>query len=269
MKENRPGSSGLHPVRPWMLALFRRFVVRRRLRKHFSAVRLAFAERLPTDGKLIFYLNHPSWWDPLLCMALAPRFIPGRRFYAPIEAESLKRFAVLRNFGLFPVEIETPRGAVQFLRAAEAVLQQGDVLGLTPQGAFTDIRKSRPSFKAGLGTLMARMHAAGETVCAVPIAIEYTFWNERLPEILVAVGTPLCTRAQQSQSPALPPNTPAQWTDRLEGALTAAQDELASLAMARDPGPFETVLQGRTGTAGLYGAWQRLRHLGIAREPGR
>ena len=274
---DRQEATGVRPVRPWLLRLFRRWVVERRLRRQFGAVRVAFAERLPTaaDGKLVFYLNHPSWWDPLLCMVLAKRFIPGRNFYAPIDAESLKRYGVLRNFGLFPVQTGSPRGAAQFLRAAEAVLRQGDVLGLTPQGSFTDVRDRPSVFKPGLGALMARLERSGETVTAVPIAIEYTFWNQRLPDVLVAVGRPLRTGAEGGTSsadstknshidahPAVctdPPRTGSQWTGLLARRLEETQDALGALSLTRERKHFDTLLQGGDGTAGLYGLWQKLR----------
>ena len=260
----------LAPVRPILLALFRRFIAERRLRRQFRAVRLAFADRLPPahlEDRLIFYLNHPSWWDPLLCITLSKRFIPGRRFYAPIEAESLKRYGVLGNFGLFPVEIGTPRGAAQFMRAAEAILREGHVLGLTPQGEFTDARIRPIAFKPGLGALVERLERTGDRVTAVPIALEYTFWDQRLPELLVAVGDPLRTPGAGEADPegtgAAASTTrverTAAWTLALEDRLARTQDELAELARARDPRPFETLLQGRRGTAGMYGLWQRLR----------
>ncbi len=252
------GIGGLRPVQPLLLALFRRFIAKRRLRRQFLAVRLAFADRLPpgNTGKLIFYLNHPSWWDPLLCMVLAQRFIPGRNFYAPIDAEQLERYRVLRPLGLFPVEIGTVRGAAQFMRAATAVLRAGDVLGLTPQGTFTDIRTRPPAFKPGLGALMERMERAGHDVIAVPIAIEYTFWNQRLPEALVAVGHPVHTAPETGARSA------ATWTASLEAELAAAQDALAALSAARDERAFETLLQGQRGTAGVYGLWQRMMQCG-------
>ncbi len=250
----------LRPVNGIALAMFRRLIAKRRLRKHFRAVRLAFADRLPPPGtreKLIFYLNHPSWWDPLLCIVLGQRFVPGRHFYAPIDADQLQRYAVLRPLGMFPVQVGTPRGAVQFLRSAEAVLARGHILGITPQGEFADARVRPPRFKPGLGALMARMEARGEQVTAVPVALEYTFWNQRLPEALVAAGVSLAT------SPGPSAQSADQWTARLEAGLAAVQDELATLSLRRDERDFEVVLNGNSGAAGFYGAWQRLR-LGVA-----
>ncbi len=246
------GNYGIRPVNPLALWLFRRLIAKRRLRKQFRAVRLAFAHRLPpadTPDKLIFYLNHPSWWDPLLCMVLAERFIPGRSFYAPIDSVQLQRYKVLKPLGLFPVQVEKMRGAAQFLRASEAVLNQGDVLGVTPQGEFKDVRIRPPGLKPGLSALLARLECNGP-VTVVPVALEYPFWNQRLPEALAAVGTPLSTTDK-------PPGE--TWANLLETRLAAVQDELATLSLARNETPFETLLKGRSGTSGYYGLWERLR----------
>lgn len=263
-QESHTSMVALRPVNRLALALFRRFIARRRLRSSFRAVRLAFADRLPpthTTAKVIFYLNHPSWWDPLLCMVLAQRLVPGRDVYAPIDADQLKRYAILRPMGLFPVKPGTREGAVQFFRSAEAVLARGDVLAVTPQGEFTDQRARPAVFKAGLGALLARLEDRGEDALAIPIALEYTFWNQRSPEALVAVGWPLAT------SIGVPPRSPAAWTAILESSLTRLQDELSTKAQARDERAFETVLQGSRGTAGLYGRWQRMRGVRGDHEP--
>ncbi len=250
------GAVVLRPINRIALALFRRFIAKRRLRASFRAVRLAFADRLPdtkATTNVIFYLNHPSWWDPLLCMVLAQRFAPGQDVYAPIDADQLKRYAVLRPLGLFPVQTGTVRGTVQFFRVAETVLARGDVLALTPQGAFTDPRMRPAGLKPGLGALLARLEQRGLSATVIPVALEYTFWNQRSPEALVALGRPFGT------APAMPPRTADVWTALLDEQLTTVQDELSALSQHRDEDAFQIVLQGSRGAAGLYGRWQRLR----------
>ena len=168
----------LVPIQPLLFRWFS-WIARRRIRASFTALRIAHLDRFPSQENrpTIVYLNHPSWWDPLTCIALAPHLVGTRSFYAPIEAESLKRYGILRRLGLFPVEIDTPRGAAQFLRAAEAVLSGGHVLGITPQGRFTDARERPPELKAGLGALLARMESDGRACSVVPLALEYTVWD--------------------------------------------------------------------------------------------
>jgi hypothetical protein len=84
----------------------------------------------------------------------------------------------------------------------------------------------------------------------VPIAIEYTFWNERLPEVLINVGEPL-----EIADGAL--EEARTWTNLLSYATAATLDELAMLAAERNAKAFETILSGASGIGGIYELWQR------------
>lgn len=223
---------------------------RRRLRRGFRAVRILHPERLRglPNGPIIVYLNHPSWWDPIVCAEVSRRLMPGRKHRAPISATSLQQYRFFRHIGMFPVEQDSPRGAAQFLRTAGAVLQGNGVLWITAQGHFTDARVRPVELKSGLGALLQR--STGPTV--VPLAVEYTFWNQRLPEVLLSVGEPFAVNPGGALSS-------AAWTTTLEERLEATQDELAAASLAREPAAFTTLLQGRRGTAGPYALWQRLR----------
>jgi 1-acyl-sn-glycerol-3-phosphate acyltransferase len=227
------------------LRIFRR-VVRRYFRRHFRAVSAQGVERLANaSGPLIVYANHSSWWDPMVSVLLAEVALPGRRHYAPMDAEALKRYPVLRRIGLFPVEMSSARGAAMFLRTSQAILESGGVLWITPQGRFADAREELV-FKPGLGALAVRV----PEVTLVPLAIEYTFWDERMPETLLRLGEPVRVRDGASSEEA---------TAELERALGGVMEELKASAMARDAGAFEPLLSGKRGTGGVYGLVRRLR----------
>ena len=233
-----------------VLAFFRR-IAHGYFRRHFRAVRVSGASRfanLPA-GPLIVYANHSSWWDPLVCVLLARKLMPRRKHFAPMDAESLKRYQILRHIGVFPVELNSRRGAAQFLRTGLAVLQQGGVLWVTPQGRFADARERPLGFKPGLAGLAARV-PGGCTV--LPLAIEYVFWDERLPEVLLHFGEPVHVDRQDAE--------PA-----LVAALLATMEELKTKSMARDPRGFAVLQAGRAGTGGFYEIGQRF----IARVRGR
>ena len=228
------------------------------LRRHFHALRVSGLERLVRDGgkPLVVFLNHASWWDPLTCILLARALMPEAEHYAPMDAEALAHYGFFRRLGMFPVEIDTPRGAVQFLRASEAVLgRRGAVLWVTPQGRFADARVRPLELKTGLGALAARLAADGHGAVFLPLAIEYTYWNERLPEILVRCGEPVRLGGSGAGGELV---TDAV-TDLLAEALMRTQDELAALAVARDAGPFVTLAAGRAGVGGVYSLWGRVR----------
>ncbi|SEC09116.1 lysophospholipid acyltransferase family protein [Terriglobus roseus] len=247
--QQRPSSQpGVRTPSPLLLAGFSR-IARRRLRGSFRAVRMLHAERLVQAGAgpLIVYLNHPSWWDPLLCLTLARKLLPHRTHYAPISAASLVRYPMFGRLGMFPVDQGSARGAAQFLRSSQSVLASGGVLWITAQGRFSDVRLRPATLKAGLGALLHRLQDASP-VTVLPLALEYTFWNGVKPEALSAAGTPIDVRSTAV------PNTARQWTQLLEEELQTAQDELAAAAMLRDPSIFETLLDSNGASL-----WQRLR----------
>lgn len=234
----------------WWLLLIFSMIGRRRLRKNFRAVRMMHVERIQNlpAGPIVIYLNHPSWWDPIVCAEIARRLLPGRKHRAPISAASLKQYKFFRNIGMFPVEQGSSRGAAQFLRAAANVLAANGVLWITAQGHFTDARIRPVELKGGLGKLLER-HG---DLTVLPLAVEYTFWNQRLPEALLAVGEPLPVQAIRQ-------HTATEWTVLLQRHLQAAQDNLQAASLQRDPSAFTTLLRGRQGTSGPYGWWQRAR----------
>jgi 1-acyl-sn-glycerol-3-phosphate acyltransferase len=240
-----PKARDVPPISAWTLRFFRT-ITRGYFRRHFRAVMARHDECLANaSGPLIVFANHSSWWDPMVCFLLASLLLPQRRHYAPMDAEALARYPILRRLGMFPVEMGSARGAVQFLRISQAILDSGGVLWMTPQGRFADVREPL-MFKAGLGALAVRV----PQVRLLPLAIEYTFWDERLPETLVRFGEPLQLAAGA---------TAEQATQQLEVALAAAMLELKTISMARDASAFRVMLRGGRGTGGFYALARRLR----------
>jgi len=225
--------------------------------RHFHAIRVANAARFPSvTGPTIAYSNHASWWDPLALILFSRYFLPTSDHYGPMDGTALKHYGFLRKLGLFPIELGTSRGAVQFLRAAEEILSRsGSVLWVTPEGRFTDMRTRPVVFRPGLAALVARLGAC----TLVPMAAEYTFWDERLPEILICCGQPIRVSEGRQQST-------EEWNEQMCAALADTQDELAALAKLRDPANFETILSGRLGISGVYGGWKRLLALLTGRD---
>lgn len=227
------------------------------MRRHFHAIRISNVDRFRRDGDrpLVVFLNHASWWDPLTCISLARGLLRDAEHYAPMDAETLAHYGFFQRLGMFPVELNTPRGAAQFLRTSEAVLEKPNtVLWVTPQGGFADARARPLMLKAGLGALAARLAARSHGATFLPLAIEYIYWNERLPEILLRCGEPVHGGGSAKF-------TSEKWTEILATAMLVTQDDLASLAMARDASPFETVAAGGVGVGGVYSLGGRLRAL--------
>ena len=236
-----------------LLILFR-YIVYRYFRRHFHSVRLSGTHHLEAlSGPLLIYANHGSWWDPMVAYLLAWRLFPRRKHFAPMDADALTKYPVLRKLGVFPVEMRTPRGAARFLRTGLAILRSGGVLWVTPQGQFADPRPRPLVFKPGLAALASRM---GEGT-VLPLAIEYPFWDERHPETLLQFGEPVRISGQSAE----------QLEPLLLSALETTMDELRTRVLTRKASAFERTLSFHAaGTGGIYGLAQRAKSI-LLRRP--
>ena len=236
-------------VSPWLWRLFTGYA-RHYMQRSFHAVRLLRAGQAPPilDRPLVIYCNHPSWWDPLLCLILAQRCFPARIHYAPMAASALARYRFFARLGCFGIATDTRQGAATFLRVGQAIAQRPQTaLWITPAGQFTDPRQRPVQFQPGLGHLARRLTAAA----FVPLALEYPFWDERFPEALACFGEVVMVDQLQLRSA-------RDWTAHLARRLEATQDRLADAARRHDREAFETLLRGRVGIGGVYDLWHRL-----------
>ncbi|MEM6328692.1 MAG: lysophospholipid acyltransferase family protein [Planctomycetota bacterium] len=240
---------------PWLAGWFR-WYIRGYLRKHFHAVAICREGRpaVAEGERLVFYLNHAGWWDPLIAQFVAERFFPGRVVYAPFDAEAIARYPLFERLGFFGVDQASRRGAAEFLRTAGAVLgEPAGSLWMTPEGRFCDPRDAAAEFEPGLAHLACKLAGdGGRPAVLTPLAIEYPFWEERSPEALVRFGAPV--RAAEFGE-----YTKQQMGALLRGRLTDAQAELARLSIARDGAAFEVLLGGAGGVGGVYDAFRRFK----------
>lgn len=221
--------------------------VRRFIRSNFNAVRITGRERIPklAAGPVVCYLNHPGWWDPMTGVLLTDRLFPGFRFHAPMDAEALRQYPILNRLGFFPLHQGSLGGARDFLVACQHCLAvQNTTLWITPAGHFTDVRE-RPTFQPGLSHVVG----PGFFGSVLPIAVEYTFWNERHPELLIAIG--------ESRSASDLPKNRHERNSQLEADLHDLQDQLAELAIRRSGSGFDRLMIGRGGIGGVYDSLRR------------
>ncbi len=252
------GAPSISPIVQRFFAKYSRWYVAR----HFFAVRLRKTAVPPVGAglpsPLVIYLNHSSWWDPLIAILLAEQCFPERPSYAPMEARQLERYGIFRKLGVFGVEPGTARGARAFLRAADAVLAQpGAILWITPQARFADLRERPLRFAAGLAALARGFPGAQ----FVPLAIEYSHGGERLPELFAEFGEPEMGANLQARFSNID-----EMSGALETRLTATMDSLAAAVIRRGPEEFREILKGARGVGGLYDIWRRMRALATGEE---
>jgi 1-acyl-sn-glycerol-3-phosphate acyltransferase len=234
---------------------------RRYLRKSFHSVSVVrgCSPSVGDAEPLVVYLNHASWWDPLIAMHLAAVELPGRTLYAPFDAGALSRYPVFEKLGFFGVEQETRSGAASYLRTAREVLARpGGSLWITPEGRFVDPRERGVRFKPGLAHVVGDLARTHPDARVIPLAIEYPFWEERLPEALACWGTPIRVGDHA-------PFDKGAWDELLATQLRATQARLAERSLARDADSFRVLLGGTEGVGGPYEAVRKL----AARATGR
>ncbi len=234
-----------------MLRLFA-WYLRWRLRRSFHAVRLSGAlPELPPGRPVILFANHPSWWDPALYIVLADKLFRGRPSFGPMDATSLARYGFFRRLGVFGIDKNSMTGARRFLEVARHVLGRSSgpggraMLWITAEGEFTDARRRPVTLRPGIAHL-ARI----PDVLLLPLAIEYVFWNESRPELLLRFGTPI---------PADPGMRTADWNIRLRNALGCEMDALSRDSMSREKARFHDILRGGSGSSFAYDLYRRLR----------
>jgi 1-acyl-sn-glycerol-3-phosphate acyltransferase len=242
MVQGDPQSSALTPPPPITQWLVDGFVwySQRLMRRHFHSLavdtrQLVWPGGEPPSEPVILFANHPGWWDPIIGMLLSRRFFSQHRLYAPIDAAALKRYQVLSKLGFYGIDLSSRQGAAQFLSTSNAILAspKGSIW-LTPEGRFCDVRDHDAGLMPGLTHLVARHPNAW----VVPFAIEYVFWEERLPEALVRFGSPhLAQRYSGVPKRAL--------AVELEQLLRREQRGLAESSLRRTVGDFQTLFVTR------------------------
>lgn len=255
-EQRRKQSSDWQPKPPakWFYAGFQTFL-KRFLRKNFHGIVLAKDSQLDVSlaqGRpIIVYVNHPSWWDPLIAHFLNESLFPERDFFAPIDADALAKYRVFAQLGFFGVQLSSKSGTAQFLSRSAAVLERPNAaLWLTPEGRFADSRDRTAELMPGLAHL-CRKHDAP---LVVPMAMEYTFWNERLPMCFAAFGQFMdCQQQSDWDKPT--------WHQNLTRALRDTQQHLESLVIERCDTNFQPILKGDVGGGAVYDSFRRVKSL--------
>tara|TARA_R110002049_G_scaffold72490_1_gene187003 strand:- start:116126 stop:116920 length:795 start_codon:yes stop_codon:yes gene_type:complete len=244
----------LPPVSNWLQDGFHRFI-RPLLRRHFHAIAIE-RESLNQLGcidasPVIVYANHPSWWDPLVSHFLNRVLFSPRQFYAPIDAEALQKYRVFGKLGFYGVKMSTTHGAASFLKQSRRILDHPQTaIWMTPEGKFADPRDHSTTLMPGLSHLSSRM----ENGHIIPLALEYVFWDERLPVCLTKLGQPFDVAANDLL-------TKPEWATALTDRLRQTQRDLAALSTQRCSDPFESLLSGAKGGGLVYDSFRRAKSI--------
>ncbi|HJS58338.1 MAG TPA: 1-acyl-sn-glycerol-3-phosphate acyltransferase [Vicinamibacteria bacterium] len=164
-------------------------------------------ENIPARGPAVIAANHPSYLDPVLLSVRVRRPIRFMAWDALFKVPLLGSF--MRAFGAFPVDVRPGHGREAFGRA-QALIEEGEVVGLFPEGKRSRTGWMEPALREGAARLA---WATGAPLVPATIAGAFRAWphHQTLPRparIRVRFHepidpTPWCDRPEDEALPAL------------------------------------------------------------------
>lgn len=113
-------------------------------------------EHVPAQGRALVVANHPSYLDPLLLSLQVERPIRFMAWDALFKVPLLG--FLMRAFGAFPVDVRRGQGRDAYEKA-RALLEQGEVVGLFPEGKRSRTGWMEPALRAGAARLALEARA--------------------------------------------------------------------------------------------------------------
>jgi 1-acyl-sn-glycerol-3-phosphate acyltransferase len=141
---------------------------------------------IPTEGAAVIVCNHVSFVDAVLLMAASPRpirFLMDHRIFRVPLLGWLFRLA--KAIPIAPQK-EDPAAYDAAFDAAAAVLRDGELLAIFPEGGITADGQLKP-FKGGVIKILERAEADGLVVSVIPMALT-NLWGSFFSRVEVRNG---------------------------------------------------------------------------------
>ncbi|MEO7909851.1 MAG: lysophospholipid acyltransferase family protein [Roseiflexaceae bacterium] len=213
---------------------------------HFARVWLRVEGPIPTpaNGPLIFYLNHPSWWDGYMAQVLN-RMVLSDRFqtFLMMDEHELRRYRFFTWSGAFSVNRQDARSALKSVAYISRLLaaRPDRALAIFPQGEITP--NDRRPLQIFSGLAHVAQHAGGATLW--PVALRYEFRGQQRPEAFIRAG-PAHYAPATSDTRTL--------TTEVGTRLSAACDALRDDVNGAQIEGYRVLLHGRPGPDVLFDA---------------
>lgn len=153
------------------------------------------AHNVPASGPVILASNHLSFIDSLVIPLVAPRrvaYLAKSEYFVGTGPLGRPRAALFRALGAIPIDRGAARSAQESLDSALAVLQDGQVFGIYPEG--TRSRDGR-LYRGRTGVAWLAFHSGAPVVPVGLIGTEAIMpVGSRFPRVrrvTVRFGTPL------------------------------------------------------------------------------
>ena len=169
------------------------FAVNIMIKRRFFSLRVKNSENFELRDKdvaCIFYAQHSCWWDGVVGYYLCHYL-----FGVPLSMmiEDLIKFPILSKVGAFSISKKTPRETLKTLKYCIDFLNNEKIsLWLFPQGIIKPPNHRPLEFQKGLSFIAQKV----KHVNLFPIAIQYVFLRQGLPEVLIDVGKPIVVNGE-------------------------------------------------------------------------
>lgn len=137
----------------------------------------------------ILYAPHSNWWDGSVLYNITHRI-----FHKEIRLmiEELNRFPLLRRGGAYSVCKKSPQSAMKALQySVDVVGDLKNMLCIFPQGIIRPPHYRPMVFQTGLAYIAQKSVARYGKINLVPVALDYCFFRDNRPEVVVTFGEKL------------------------------------------------------------------------------
>jgi len=231
------------PVIRWLV---RRVLIQGAVQGAFHAVRLRAGGDLARLGAqadppvILMFSNHVTWWDAYLWDIFNTRKLRVEPIVMA-EQRTVRDYGFFRHLGLFSVDRQNPRAAVEAIRHAvkRAVATPRAGVFIFPQGEFRPFEQRPLGFFGGAGRIAADIVAAKGACVLLPLAMRLEFLGSQKPEAWLRCGAPISITPDHLMAASA-----KGLTALMEAALTEEIDGLAADLLARDDVPYPVLLRG-------------------------
>lgn len=157
------------------------------LQNRFYAFRYKGVENYCNDNyPTILFAPHCNWWDGIVLYNITHRIF---RKEIRLMVEELNRFPLLKRGGAYSVNKKSVQSAMESLKYSVDVM--GDLKNLLcifPQGIIRPPHYRPIEFQTGLAYIAQNAVKKYGKVHLIPMAIDYCFFRDNRPEIMVRFG---------------------------------------------------------------------------------
>ncbi|MFB5661556.1 carotenoid biosynthesis protein [Alteribacillus sp. HJP-4] len=217
------------PAFEWMFHQYNRAI----LKKHFH--RISFRFHPPAvPAPAVFFVNHSSWWDPLI-IHYANRELLLHDSFAMMDETGLSSYPFFQKLGAFSVYKKKSKEVLLSLRYASSLLDNDKSIWLFPQGEEKHAERRPLEFMGGLAYL-AKKHPE---VLFIPVSVYYSFIHEQKPQVFLEIGRSCQKKDFQTLNR-------HKITSQFEKILTEQLDQLRSAVIHEELSRFSLLVKGNT-----------------------